>query len=152
MTTAISLAGATDDPGGRFTANLTGGDVRPPVDTETDGRSSISFNEEETEGRVYLRVNDGVGIAEAHLHCHNSPLNNPIAVTLLGPISGGEDIDKAVEPFFLDDEQIAAQNSECAITNLGELREAIVRGRIYADVHSVAHPDEEIQGQVSFYR
>ena len=152
VTAAVFLAGAVNDPGGRFTANLTGADVRPPVDSETDGRFSISFNEEETEGRVYLRVNDGVGITEAHLHCHDLRLGDPIVVTLLGPISGGEDIDKAVAPFFLDDEQIAAQNSECAITNIHELREAIVKGEIYADVHSVAHPGGEIQGQVSFYR
>ena len=149
---AFLLTGAAEDPGGRFTANLTGADVRPPVDTETDGRFSIRFNEEDTEGRVYLRVDDGVGITEAHLHCHNSRLNDPIAVTLLGPLSGGEDIDRAVKPFILNDEQIAAQNSECAITNLRELREAIVKGEIYADVHSVAHPGGEIQGQVSFYR
>ena len=155
MTTAISLAGATEDPGGRFTAILTGADVRPPVDTETDGRFSISFNEEETEGRVYLRVNDGVGITEAHLHCRQLTFasgQNPIAVTLLEPIPGGKDIDRVVDPFILEDEQIAAQNSACDITTLRELREAIVRGRIYADVHSVAHPGGEIQGQVSFYR
>ncbi len=152
MITALFLAGATGNPGGRFTATLTGADVRPPVDTETDGRFSISFNKEDTEGRVYLRVNDGIGITEAHLHCHDPRLNDPIALILLGPISGGEDIDNALEPFFLGDEQIAAQNSECKITNLRELREAIVKGEVYAKVHSVANPAGEIQGQVSFYR
>ena len=151
--TAVFLAGAVaEDPGGRFAAYLTGADVRPQVETDTEGRFSISFSEEETAARLFLIVDDGVGITEAHLHCHDSRRDDPIAVTLLGLIPEGEDIDRVLKPIRLDDEQIAAQNSPCEITNLRELREAIVRGRIYADVHSVAHPGGEIQGQVSFYR
>ena len=88
---AVFLAGAVGDPGDRFSAYLTGADVRPQVDTNTKGRFSIRFNEEENEARVYLRVSNGVGITEAHLHCvlifptiPIPTLVTRIAVTLFG--------------------------------------------------------------------
>ena len=58
---------------------------------------------------------------------------------------------RVLETFTLDDETIAAQSSGCGITTLRDLRQAIVEGRIYADVHSLANPSGEIGGQVSFY-
>ena len=158
---AFLLAGAANDPGDRFSAYLTGADVRPQVDTDTEGRFFINFNEEETSALTYFRVNDGVGITEAHLHCDDPRLTDPSLTTLFDLISEGDDIERAVERFFVDDEIIAAQarrslgdaflGSPCGVTNLRELRQAIINGGIYVDVHSVGHPAGEIRGQVSFF-
>ena len=157
---AFLFTSAADATTGNFTAKLNGANVRPPVDTETEGRFSIRFNEEETEARIFFRVGDGIGITEAHVHCDDPRLNDPTITTLFDLISEGDDFD-GVERFLLDEDIIAAQarrslgdsflGSPCGVTNISDLRQAIINGGIYVDVHTVFHPAGEIRGQVSFF-
>ena len=49
-----------------FRATLTGDQEVPPVVTQTTGKLTIKFNEQETEGEYTLRVNDGVRVTQAH--------------------------------------------------------------------------------------
>ena len=49
-----------------FMATLTGDQEVPPVVTQTTGKLTIKFNEQETEGEYTLRVNDGVRVTQAH--------------------------------------------------------------------------------------
>jgi len=63
-----------------FRATLTGDREVPPVVTQTTGKLTIKFNEQETEGEYTLRVNDGVRVTQAHFHCAPRGVNGPIII------------------------------------------------------------------------
>ena len=145
------FGGHADTPRLNFNAKLTGAERRPAVLTDTRGRFWIKFNKKETKARFYLRVKKGVAITQVNLHCHDTRLNDPIAASLFGFIPGGFNVNGSLARFTLTDENIVALDSDCGITSLSDLRNAMEKGRIYLKVNSVANPSGEVQGQVSYF-
>jgi hypothetical protein len=137
-----------------FQADLTGAQEVPPVTTQTEGEFTIRFNRDMTEAEFRLNVEDGVAVTMAHLHCAPVGVNGPVVVFLFGMVPGGFDVDGRLAKFTLTNANITAVGANCVptigkqITNLAELAQAMQEGKIYANVHTVAHPGGEIRGLV----
>jgi hypothetical protein len=130
-----------------FRALLTGDQEVPPVDTQTTGRADIQINREQTEGEFTLRVDDGVRVTQSHLHCAVAGVNGPIVVFLAGNHPAGLNVDgKWVDNARFTDQSIV--NTSCG-TTVAELAQAMREGRVYVNVHTVAHPPGEVRGQLA---
>jgi hypothetical protein len=151
-----------------FVANLSGaqevvganGELLPPpqlgIETDTTSRLHLSFDPPLTRARFRLRVNNGVAITQAHLHCAPEGMNGPIAVFLFPsapPASSGEDVNGLLSEGELTNASFL-EAVDCTATcgrmvnNIASLRGAILDGCIYANVHSAANPAGEVRGQV----
>jgi hypothetical protein len=132
-----------------FKATLTGDQEAPPVgpvDTDTTGRVRIHINKTETEGEFTLIVNEGVRVTQAHLHCGAVGVNGPIVVFLAGLHAAGLNVDgKWISNASFTDTSIV--NPSCG-TTIAALVASMRAGNVYANVHTVAHPQGEIRGQV----
>jgi hypothetical protein len=137
-----------------FQADLTGGQEVPPVTTETEGEITVRFNQELTEARFRLIVEDGVAVTMAHLHCAPAGANGPVMAFLFGEVPGGFNVDGRLARFTLTNANITAVGADCvptagmAITSIADLARAMNEGKIYANVHTVAHPRGEVRGQL----
>ncbi len=146
--------GSDSNGGPEFQADLLGASEVPPVDTATEGRFEIKFNEDFTAAEFEVEVFDGIAITQAHLHCAPAGVNGPVVVFLFGNVPGGFDVDGDLAEFTITDANIAAVNADCTnaigrdINTLADLADAAADGLIYANVHSVAHPGGEVRGQL----
>ncbi len=132
-----------------FKATLTGSAEVPPVATSSaTGKGRFKINKLATEIDFKLKVKDGVGVTEAHLHCGLSGVSGPIVAYLFGNVPGGFNVDGTLAEFTLTNANIVPNSCSPAISNISDLINAIRAGRIYANVHTVAHPTGEIRGQL----
>jgi hypothetical protein len=145
----IVALGAGASHAQRFRANLTGSHEVPPVTTETTGDFWFKVMSDNSSADFRLRVRDGNDVTGAHLHCGVAGQNGPVVAHLFGNIPGGFDVDGALAEFTLHTANIVANECSPAITNITQLAEAVRAGRIYVNVHTVAHPDGEVRGQVT---
>ena len=133
--------------GPRFEADLSGDNEVPnAVETDTDGRFRIQFNNDLTEAEFRLKINDGERITQAHLHFGAEGENGPVIAFLAGFHDLGWDIDGTwVRNVTITDENIV---NTAAGETLAEIADQMELGNVYVNVHSVANPGGEIRGQV----
>jgi hypothetical protein len=129
-----------------FKATLSGGEEVPPVVTDTEGEARLRLNNTETEIEFELRVDDGEGITQAHIHCGVAGVNGDVVVFLAGLNLVGYDVDgKWVSNATITDASIV--DADCGAT-VAALAESMRDGRTYVNVHSVAHPAGVVRGQI----
>jgi len=127
---------------------------QPGIETDTAGRFRISFDAALTSAQFRLRVRNGVGITQTHLHCAPAGVNGPITVFLFGLVPDpGVDINGRLSEEELTNASFVAGVSCTAtcgktVNNIASLRAAILKGCIYANVHSIANPAGDVRGQV----
>jgi CHRD domain len=137
-----------------FKARLTGDEEVPPVVTDTSGRAKIEFSKDLLTAEFVLRVSDGIRLTQAHIHCAPTGLNGPIVAFLAGFHGLGWDVDgKWIDNTTLTDDNIilgVTPTETCphTIATLADLREAIIAGDAYVNVHSVLNPAGEVRGQL----
>jgi hypothetical protein len=155
LLTLLVLSGtAYSEETRHFQADLTGDQEVPPVTTETTGEITVRFDRELTEARFRLIVEEGVAVTMAHLHCAPAGVNGPVVAFLFGEVPGGFDVDGRLARFTLTNANITAVGADCvptagmAITSIADLARAMQEGKIYANVHTVAHPGGEVRGQL----
>jgi hypothetical protein len=147
-------AGQTAQGGGQnFAATLSGANEVPPVQTSTSGTFRMKVNRGQTAADFELRVNDGVRVTQAHLHCAPAGLNGPIVAFLAGFHDRGWDVDgRWVDNAVITDANIVPQttpnNCPVTIATLADLVNQAKIGNIYANAHTVAHPGGEVRGQL----
>lgn len=142
----LSVCGAIAEADETFKATLTGDQEVPPVVTSTSGRAKIQIDKTEIEGEFTLIVNEGVRVQQAHLHCAFAGTNGPVVVFLAGLHAAGLNVDgKWISNASFTDTSIV--NTACGST-VAQLAESMRIGKVYANVHTVAHPSGEIRGQV----
>jgi len=106
--------------------NLTGANEVPPVSTSATGEGTISVADDgAVSGSVMTK---GVQGTAAHIHVGAAGKNGPVAV----PFTKDGDTFKAPAGAKLNADQMKAFKS----------------GDLYVNVHSAAHPDGEIRGQL----
>jgi len=150
MAALVLCAGLVDAEKREFKAKLTGEAHRPPVVTATKGKFRIRFNEDKSAAQFVLRLKRGVAITAAHLHCSDTEVNGPVVAFLFGVVPGGFNVNRRLAKFTLTDDNIAALDPGCGITNLSDLRAAMEAGSVYVNVQSVANPSGEVRGQVTY--
>ena len=107
--------------------SLSGDQEVPPVKTAASGSGSITINADKTvSGHVMTK---GITAVAAHIHAGAMGKNGPVSV----PLAKDGDDEWTVPPGAkLTDAQYAA----------------FQKGDLYVNVHSAAHPDGEIRGQL----
>jgi hypothetical protein len=129
-----------------FQARLTGDQEVPPVATDTTGRFEILFANDLAAGEYTLRVESGLRLQQAHLHCGPAGSNGPVIVFLAGNHASGWDVDgKWVSNATVTNANIT--NTACGMT-LEAIAEAARNGNVYVNVHSVARPAGLVRGQL----
>jgi CHRD domain len=143
----------------KFRTSLSGAqEVTDPaggVTTETGGSVRVVFDKELSKATIQVVVREGVGITAAHLHCAPAGVNGAIVVPLFNN-PAGQDVDGELDL----GEQAIVENADitpppegdtaCGVplNNIASLAFAILTGRVYANVHSVANPDGVVRGQL----
>ena len=127
-----------------FSAELSGGDEVPPVDTNATGIANFQNNVQTV--NYQLSVSDLVNVTQAHIHRGEEGENGKIVVTLYnttmptGPMSG-----------LLSQGNITAANLEGPLAGhpLTDLISIMDNGTAYVNVHTKDFPMGEIRGQIS---
>jgi hypothetical protein len=135
-----------------FRANLSGDQEVPTVDTTTTGTVFVSFDRDLDAARVDLRVRSGNGITQAHFHCAKAGVNGAVIVFLFGPVDPGISVNGQLATTTVRNEDIMPVDDEdvCGspVNNVASLYQAILEGRIYANVHSEENPAGVVRGQL----
>ena len=130
---------------------LEGAQEVPPVSTDTSGRLKLRFNAASTEATFRLKVFEGVGVTQAHLHCALEGVNGPIVAFLFGFIPAGVNVNGLLAQGTLTDADILDTSGDpcgVTITDIASLLAAVEDGRVYANVHTLVNPAGEVRGQV----
>jgi hypothetical protein len=132
--------------------------TNPPggVTTDTGGSVRVEFDKKLSKATIKVVVRRGVGITAAHLHCAIPGVNGAIVVPLFSN-PAGQDVDGELD---LGDKAIVenaditppsgADEAACGVplNNIASLAFAILSGRVYANVHSLANPAGVARGQL----
>lgn len=151
MFTALLTLASTATADETFKARLSGAEEVPPVtDQGTTGKFEIQFNRDFTEGEFTLRVDGGVRVTAAHLHCAVAGVNGDVIVFLAGAHANGWDVDgKWISNTTVTNANIV--NTACGAT-LAEIAQSMAEGKVYANVHSVAKSAGVARGQIESNR
>lgn len=126
-----------------FRAHLSGDEEVPPVDTDAQGQALFKFDRTATELDYKLIVANIEDVVAAHIHCGARGDNGPVGVTLFsgGPVSPDGVLAEATVT-------APDEDNACGWGDLAAVRDAIVAGNAYVNVHTVANPPGEIRGQI----
>jgi hypothetical protein len=125
---ALATGGLASAEETKFMAELTGAEEVPPVETAGTGTADVTWNSDTMELTWVIEWDGLSGPATAaHFHGPAAPGENA------GPVVPIEDIESPSEGSATLTEEQAAQFAE---------------GQVYLNVHTAAHPDGEIRGQV----
>jgi hypothetical protein len=132
-----------------FTANLSGQEEVPPVNTSTTGYITVHNFKNSQQLSYMLEVYQGEDISAAHLHCGMPNENGPVVVDLF--TGSTRDVDGMLAQGMINPGDIKTVGSSCdpVINSVDDLVYAIEQGAVYANVHSVEHPNGEVRGQVN---
>lgn len=132
----------------KFRATLSGDEEVPPVVSDATGDFRADIDDFDGTLTYRFRINDGVGILQAHLHCAPAGANGAVIVFLAGlPGFGAWDVDgKWIDNASVSDDDLDG-TAGCGST-LAELAEAMLEGNVYVNVHTIDHPAGEIRGQL----
>ncbi|HZZ57449.1 MAG TPA: CHRD domain-containing protein [Opitutaceae bacterium] len=132
-----------------FVAHLTGGEQVPAVTTDATGTASFWLNPDHTELRYELSVTNLNDVTMAHLHLGAAGENGPPVVWLYPSSPPPKEIPGATNG-VLSQGSIKADNlvGPLAGKSVNDLVDAIKANKIYVNVHTTAHPEGEIRGQV----
>jgi hypothetical protein len=131
-----------------FTAQLTGSQEVPPVQTKATGQATFKLSQDGKSLHYKVSVANLTDITMAHIHLGMPGQNGPATVWLypshpypelkLGKFSG-----------VLAEGTITAQNLRGPLSGkpLPALIKDLESGRAYVNVHTVAHPEGEIRGE-----
>jgi hypothetical protein len=141
---ALATNAAADEV---FKADLSGDQEVPAVATAAKGKAIFRLDKSETSLEIQLRVEDGIGITQAHIHCAPAGVNGAVVVFLAGLHAAGLEVNgKWISSAFLTDASIV--NAACGAT-IAELAESMRTGNTYVNVHSLTFPGGEVRGQIA---
>jgi hypothetical protein len=111
-----------------FRATLNGGKETPPVVSNATGTGTFVLTSNGLQYDITVKNLSGSLITGAHFHMADTGLPGPVVmpITFTGTRATGT-----------------------WTTLTAEQRTALLEGRIYVNVHTAAHPDGEIRGQVT---
>ena len=125
-----------------FTAELSGEDELPPVNTDANGTITVQGNNQSLS--YQLAVSDMKNVTATHIHFGNDDENGKVVVTLL----------KTENPSGLEMETLGGnftdQNVQGPLAGLplDQLIGFMGNGSTYVNVHSTEFPLGEIRGQI----
>jgi hypothetical protein len=158
---SLALVGFPPPTCGLFRARLTGEQAVPPVETRASGAALFFYTEEVDVGlarapeRVIHYELSAQGlehVSRADVHCGREGANGPVAVLLYGLDPAGTALhDADVRGTILASQLLPVEDSAACPGGIASVADLAVRmktGSAYVDVHSEAHPDGEIRGNI----
>ena len=125
-----------------FTAELSGDNELPPVNTEANGTITIQGNNQSL--NYQLALSDMTNVTAAHIHFGNEDENGKVVVSLLKSDSpAGLEVESVGGNFTAEDVQ-----GPLAELPLEQLIGFMGNGSTYVNVHSTDLPLGEIRGQI----
>jgi hypothetical protein len=127
-----------------FRAVLSGSEETPPV--ATTARGSVSFHlSRDGSAIVYaITVDDMSNITAAHIHIGAPGVSGPVVVTLFeGSVAGP--YDGLLAQGVITASMLRGELSGESMTDVLEL---LASGTTYVNVHTAAHPNGEIRGEI----
>ena len=145
LTVAIILAGGVANlgtslsaqgqvQGKKFTAQLSGKDEVPPVDTTATGTAQFQLSPDGKELTYDLTTKDLKGFMMAHIHQGKAGENGP-----------------PVAPLSMGKGKITASDLQGPLSGkqLKDLVDLMSNGGAYVNIHTQQHQDGEIRGQIA---
>jgi len=128
-----------------FTAKITGQQSVPAVKTKARGEAMFNLSKDGKELSDKLAAHDIANVTAAHIHLgRKGESGPPLAGLFAGPEKKGTFSGILAEGKISDKELLG----NLAGKSLGDLVKLIREGKTYVNVHTVAHPDGEIRGQI----
>jgi hypothetical protein len=127
-----------------FTADLSGDQEVPEVETDASGDAELTFIEGDDEIEYFVDVQNIVDVTAAHIHEGQEGEEGDIVATLYDDSASGE-IDGELASGTLVASDLEGPLSGQEIDDLVEM---IEDGEAYVNVHTVEYPDGEIRGQL----
>lgn len=137
-----------DDGARNFTADLSGENEVPPVDTDASGQSTFEFSDDDEPRLEYDLTVEGPWngcVTQAHIHQGAADENGPVVAFLFEadePLADAEGT--LAEDTLTADDLIGPMEGE----DLDALLEEMRADNTYVNVHSTEHPAGEIRGQI----
>jgi hypothetical protein len=128
----------------QFTAELSGANEVPSVESEGEGMAIVNLSREGI--RYKLAVENIDEVTQAHIHIGAPGENGPVVAFLFGFVDGGVTIDGVLARGTITEADLVGP---LAGQPLSALVEAIRSGNAYVNVHTVDHPAGEIRGQLN---
>jgi hypothetical protein len=132
-----------------FNANLSGSEEVPAVRTSGNGHIKVTIPADEAYVEYALDVRNLSNITAAHLHCAPRGANGPAVVTLYDR-NGNTSTTTGLTAGKIYFSNLSEAGKTCGpnIDSLPHFIQALREGTIYVNVHTVAHPNGEIRGQL----
>jgi len=133
-----------------FTAQLTGAQEVPPVKTAATGNVTFNLSPDGKSLHCQLKVTNLSDITMAHIHLGEAGKNGAVVVWLY-PMSGPPPVLKPGSfTGILADGTITAKNLVGPLKGkpLSALVKDMKAAKAYVNVHTKAHPEGEIRGQI----
>ncbi len=128
-----------------FRAKLSGRDVVPVVKTKAKGDTEFKLSKDGKSLSYKLTVKDIENVTAAHIHKGKKGENGPpVAGLFAGPKKEGKFSGVLAEGTITEKELLGELQGK----PLDELLKLIKAGELYVNVHTDAHPDGEIRGQI----
>ena len=127
-----------------FTAALRGDQEVPVVESLGAGTAAFTLSEDgaSIDYEVGFSGIEPSDVLQAHLHVAPAGENGPVVIFLIGQSPSSNSFGGTLDDAgFVD--------NAAGVQTIAELVVAIEEGRVYANVHTKAHPSGEIRGQLS---
>ena len=151
-TTTSAATGTTSGPGGsapvKIEVDLSGDQAVPPVQTSASGTFILTLEAGPTGSfniSYELDVTDLVDAAAAHIHLGAAGTNGDVIVPLFnGPTKSGSFTGTLASGVITEADLTGPMQGK----TFQELASSVLAGQTYVNVHTSAHPDGEIRGQI----
>ncbi len=128
-----------------FKVKLSGHEVVPAVKTKAKGETEFKLSQDGKELSYKLKVKDIENVTAAHIHKGKKGENGPpLAGLFAGPKKEGKFSGVLAEGKITEKDLLGELQGK----PLDELVKLIKSGDLYVNVHTDAHPDGEIRGQI----
>jgi hypothetical protein len=148
LTFAGNAVAGKNQPQRVFKVQLSLAQVVPPLGlvTEMKGSARITFEEGMSSVRVFVKIdNNESGVTDIHLHLGEAGTGDGVTDIVVPVIE--LDPPEMTEDFTVLETFIGTETVD-SVNNIVSLYDAVRKGRVYIDVHTVALPDGVIRGQV----
>jgi hypothetical protein len=127
----------------QFTAELSGANEVPSVESEGEGVAIVNLSRDGI--RFKLAAGNIDEVTQAHIHLGAPGENGPVVAFLFGFVEGGVTADGVLARGTITEADLVGP---LAGQPLSALAEAIRSGNAYVNIHTVDHPGGEIRGQL----
>lgn len=137
---------AQEQGGSQFTADLTGENEVPPVNSNGTGTAEILFNNDSSQASYFVNTTGLEEITGAHIHNGSLGVNGDVVV----PLSQNKSAEDKENPVIWFSGDIGKDNLQGTLEGkeISDLASLISNGSAYVNIHTRDNPDGAIRDQL----